>query len=50
VNPTRTNPDPGYIPISDRMAGWVIGIAILVDLLVVALIGAGCMWWAGAFG
>jgi len=50
VNPTRTNPDPGYFPISERMAGWFIGLVILADVLIIAGVGFGFMWLVGALG
>ena len=44
MHPQRTNPDPGYFPISERMAGWVIGAVIVADMLILAAVGFAVMW------
>lgn len=43
MNPQRTNPDPGYFPVSDRMAGWLVGGFMVICALVVTLIGVAAM-------
>ena len=50
MHPQRTNPDPGYFPVSERMAGWILGLVILGDLMIVAGVGLMFMWAAGVFG
>jgi len=47
MHPQRTNPDPGYFPVSERMAGWVIGAFIIIDCLIIVAVLLGAMW---AFG
>lgn len=47
MHPQRTNPDPGYFPVSERMAGWVIGAFIVIDCLIIVAVLLGAMW---AFG
>lgn len=46
MHPQRTNPDPGYLPVSDRMAGWIVGGFIVVCAAIVGgvLWGAMLLW------